>query len=103
MSVKSAESRSQSDAAPQSPLAIVDRVVGQNGIAVACTHGLFTAKALARLSSQPDIAEIVTTDTVPVPPEKRLPNMKVLSIAPLLAEAIRRIHVGESVSVLFDA
>jgi len=71
-------------------------------IAVACTHGLFTGKAIARLASQPDIAEIVTTDTVPVPPEKRLPNMKVLSIAPLLAEAIRRIHVGESVSVLFD-
>ena len=72
-------------------------------IAVACTHGLFTGKAIARLGSQPDIAEIVTTDTVPVPPEKRLPNMKILSIAPLLAEAIRRIHVGESVSVLFDA
>ena len=35
--------------------------------------------------------------------KKRLPNMKILSIAPLLAEAIRRIHVGESVSVLFDA
>jgi ribose-phosphate pyrophosphokinase len=72
-------------------------------IAVACTHGLFTGKAIARLRSQPDIAEIVTTDTVPVPPEKRLPNMKVLSIAPLLAEAIRRIHVGESISALFDA
>jgi ribose-phosphate pyrophosphokinase len=72
-------------------------------IAVACTHGLFTGKAIERLGSQPDIAEIVTTDTVPVPPEKRLPNMKILSIAPLLAEAIRRIHVGESVSVLFDA
>jgi ribose-phosphate pyrophosphokinase len=72
-------------------------------IAVACTHGLFTGKAIARLGSQPDIAEIVTTDTVPVPPEKRLPNMKILSIAPLLAEAIRRIHIGASVSVLFDA
>ena len=72
-------------------------------IAVACTHGLFTGQAIERLGSQPDIAEIVTTDTVPVPPEKRLPNMKILSIAPLLAEAIRRIHVGESVSVLFDA
>jgi ribose-phosphate pyrophosphokinase len=72
-------------------------------IAVACTHGLFTGKAIERLGSQPDISEIVTTDTVPVPPEKRLPNMKILSIAPLLAEAIRRIHVGESVSVLFDA
>jgi ribose-phosphate pyrophosphokinase len=72
-------------------------------IAVACTHGLFTGKAIERLSAQPDIAEIVTTDTVPVPPEKRLPHMTILSIAPLLAEAIRRIHVGKSVSVLFDA
>ena len=71
-------------------------------IAVACTHGLFTGKAIDRLRSQPDIAEIVTTDTVPVPPEKRLPNMTVLSVAPLLAEAIRRIHVGTSVSGLFD-
>jgi ribose-phosphate pyrophosphokinase len=72
-------------------------------IAVACTHGLFTGQAIARLGSQPDIVEIITTDTVPVPPEKRLPNMKILSIAPLLAEAIRRIHFGKSVSVLFDA
>jgi len=71
-------------------------------IVVACTHGLFTGKAIARLRAQRDIAEIVTTDTVPVPPEKRLPNMKVLSVAPLLAEAIRRIHVGKSVSGLFD-
>jgi ribose-phosphate pyrophosphokinase len=71
-------------------------------IAIACTHGLFTGKAIARLSAQRDIAEIVTTDTVPVPPEKRLPNMKVLSIAPLLAQAIHRIHCGESVSRLFE-
>jgi ribose-phosphate pyrophosphokinase len=71
-------------------------------MAVACTHGLFTGEAIARLGAQSDIAEIVTTDTVPVPPEKRLPNMKILSIAPLLAETIRRIHVGKSVSALFD-
>jgi ribose-phosphate pyrophosphokinase len=71
-------------------------------ISVACTHGLFTGKAIARLAAQPDIVEIVTTDTVPIPAEKRLPNMKILSIAPLLGEAIRRIHVGQSVSVLFD-
>ena len=71
-------------------------------IAVACTHGLFTGKAIARLASEPDIAEIVTTDTVPVPPEKRLPNMTILSIAPLLAKTVRRIHAGESVSKLFD-
>jgi ribose-phosphate pyrophosphokinase len=40
---------------------------------------------------------------VPIPPAKRLRNMKILSIAPLLAEAVRRIHIGQSVSVLFDA
>ncbi len=71
-------------------------------IVVACTHGLFTGKAIARLAAQPDISEIVTTDTVPVPADKRLPNMKVLSVAPLLAEAIQRIHLGKSVSGLFD-
>ncbi len=71
-------------------------------IAVACTHGLFTGPAIARLGSQSDIAEIVTTDTVPIPAAKRLPNMTILSVAPLLAETIRRVHVGESVSVLFD-
>jgi ribose-phosphate pyrophosphokinase len=71
-------------------------------IAIACTHGLFTGPAIARLRGQSDIAEIVTTDTVPIPPDKRLPNMTILSVAPLLAEAIRRIHVGQSVSQLFD-
>ena len=71
-------------------------------IVVACTHGLFTGQAISRLRAQPDVEEIVATDTVPIPSEKRLPNMKVLSVAPLLAEAIHRIHVGKSVSSLFD-
>src|SRR6185437_15039290 len=70
-------------------------------IVVACTHGLFTGQAGERLGSRQDIEEIVTTNTVPIPPEKRLPRMTVLSIAPLLAEAIKRIHVGESISSLF--
>lgn len=70
-------------------------------ISVACTHGLFTGNALERLNAQPDIVEIVTTNTVPIPPEKRPPNMTVLSVAPLIAETIRRIHNGESVSSLF--
>ena len=70
-------------------------------VAIACTHGLFTGSAIERLRAQPEIAEIVTTNTVPLPPEKRLPNMHILSIAPLMAEAIRRIHNGESVSSLF--
>lgn len=70
-------------------------------MAIACTHGLFCGAAIERLRAQSDIGEIVTTNTVPLPTEKRLPNMTVLSIAPLLAEAIRRIHNGESVSSLF--
>ena len=76
-----------------------ERRVGR--IALVCTHGLFTGPAIERLRAQPDIAEIVTTDTVPLPAEKHLPNLQVLSIAPLLAEAIRRIHTGMSVSSLF--
>jgi ribose-phosphate pyrophosphokinase len=70
-------------------------------VTVVCTHGLFTGNAIQRLREQRDILEIVTTNTVPIPPEKRLPNMTILSIAPLMAETIRRIHNGESVSTLF--
>ena len=70
-------------------------------ISVACTHGLFTGKAIQRLSAQPEIDEIVTTNTVPLAPEKILPTMQVRSVAALFAEAIRRIHLGESVSSLF--
>lgn len=70
-------------------------------ISVACTHGLFTGSAVKRFADLADINEIISTDTVPVPPERRPDNLEVISIAPLLAEAIRRIHVGESVSSLF--
>jgi len=71
-------------------------------IVVVCTHGLFTGKAIERLRGQAGVEEIVTTDTVPIPPHKRLPNMKILSVAPLLALAIRHIHVGASVTGLFE-
>jgi len=74
--------------------------MGVNRVSLACTHGLFTGKAIERLASA-NLAEIVTTNTVPIRAGRRLPNMTVLSIAPLLAEAIHRIHVGESVSSLF--
>jgi ribose-phosphate pyrophosphokinase len=73
-------------------------------IMVACTHGLFTGSAIERLSRQTDVMEVVTTNTVPLTPEKTraLPQLRVLSVAPLLAEAIQRIHDGESISSLFD-
>jgi ribose-phosphate pyrophosphokinase len=79
------------------------RELGARSIRVACTHGLFTAGALKRLSDQPDVLEIVCTNTVPIPVEDRTDKLTVLSIAPALAEAVRRIHNGESVSALFDA
>ena len=71
-------------------------------IRLACTHGLFTGAAIDRLKQQADVDEIVITNTVPLPPEKQLPNIEVRSVAPLFAEAVRRIHLGESVSSLFS-
>ena len=68
---------------------------------IACTHGLFTGKAVQRLSTHPSITEVVTTDTVPAPATP-WPALRVRSVAPLFAEAIARVHAGESVSSLFD-
>jgi ribose-phosphate pyrophosphokinase len=70
-------------------------------ITVICTHGLFTGRSLERLSDIKQIKEIVTTDTVPIPPEKRLPNMTVLSVAETFGEAIYRNYRRESLSGLF--
>jgi ribose-phosphate pyrophosphokinase len=70
-------------------------------VTVVTTHGVFSGNAIERLGAEPDIDEIVSTNTVPIPPEKRLSNMHILSVAPLFAEAIRRIHNGESISSLF--
>jgi ribose-phosphate pyrophosphokinase len=74
---------------------------GARSIRVACTHGLFAGDSLARLQAQPDVTEIVCTNTVPIPLGKRVPKLTVLSVAPALAEAMQRIHDGESVSALF--
>jgi ribose-phosphate pyrophosphokinase len=69
-------------------------------ICVACTHGLFADGALEKLAAAEDVSEIVCTNSVPVPIEH--PKLTVLSVAPALAEAIRRTHDGQSVSALFD-
>jgi len=86
-------------------LELLDRLreLGARSIRIACTHGLFSAGALKRLSDQRDVLEIVCTNTVPIPVGERTDKLRILSIAPALAEAIRRIHNGESVSALFDA
>jgi ribose-phosphate pyrophosphokinase len=67
---------------------------------IACTHGLFAGKAVERLRDHPMIGEVVTTDTVPAP--RDWPELRVRTVAQLFAEAISRIHAGESVSSLFD-
>jgi ribose-phosphate pyrophosphokinase len=69
-------------------------------ISIACTHGLFADGALEKLAAAEDVMEIVSTNSVPVPAPH--PKLIVLSVAPALAEAIRRTHDGQSVSVLFE-
>jgi ribose-phosphate pyrophosphokinase len=76
---------------------------GVRQVRVACTHGLFADGALHRIGSQPEVAEIVCTNTVPIAESERTDRLTVLSIAPALAEAMRRIHDGESVSALFSS
>jgi len=79
------------------------REIGVGRVRVACTHGLFGRHALERLAAQADIDEIVTMNTVPIPYDSMGGKLTVLSVAPALAEAMRRIHDGESVSELFHA
>lgn len=63
-------------------------------------HGVFSGKAYEKLSKAP-FEEIIFTDTIPVDKSKQLPNMRILSVADLFGEAIKRIHGGESISSLF--
>ncbi len=65
------------------------------------THPVFSGEAVQKLENSP-VKEIVVTDTIPLPPEKHTPKVKVISVAPLLAEAIRRVHADTSVSALFE-
>jgi ribose-phosphate pyrophosphokinase len=73
---------------------------GARKIYVGATHGILCGPAVARLREAP-IDEVVITDTIPLSPEKALPKITVQSVAPLLGEAIKRIHREESVSELF--
>ncbi len=70
-------------------------------VRIACTHGLFCDGALKRIAAWPEVREIVCTNTVAIPESEGSDRLHVISVASALAEAIRRIHVGESVSTLF--
>jgi ribose-phosphate pyrophosphokinase len=74
---------------------------GIEEIIVICTHGLFVNNALGKINAIPQLTEIITTDTVPIPEEKRTPNMTVLSVAPVFGEAILRNFSHQSIGDLF--
>lgn len=73
---------------------------GARSVIIACTHPVLTAGAVQRLREAP-VDEVVVTNSIPVPEDKMGPPLTVLSIAPLLAEAIVRVHENRSVSELF--
>ncbi len=76
------------------------RKLGGKSVSVCATHPVLSGPAVERLAKA-DLKEIVFTNTIPIPDEKMLPNMKILSVAPLFSEAMSRIHNNESVSKLF--
>ena len=80
------------------------RILQENGakeIYAACTHGILCGPAIDRIANSP-IKELIVTNTVPLTEEKRIDKIKVLSIAPLFAEAIKRVHEAKPLGDLFE-
>jgi ribose-phosphate pyrophosphokinase len=77
------------------------KAAGAKDVYACATHGVFCGQAIQRLRDAP-IKQLIITDSIPLPPEKQLPNIVQLTVAPLIAETIKRIHNNESVSVLFE-
>ena len=78
---------------------LLDR--GAKEVYSCCTHPVFTGPAIERIEGLP-VKEVAVSDTIPVPAEKKLDKISVLSIAPLLGEAIHRIHTGLSIGAMFE-
>jgi len=76
------------------------REYGARDIYLCFAHAVLSPPAVERLRGLP-IREIVTTNSIPIPPEKQLPNLTILSVASLLGEVIRRVHEGRSVGEVF--
>ena len=74
---------------------------GAREVYACATHAVLCGSAIEQLRTAP-IRQVVVTDSITLPPNKQLPCIKVLSVAPLLADAIKRIHYNESVSKLFE-
>jgi ribose-phosphate pyrophosphokinase len=75
---------------------------GVTEIYACATHGVLSDPATERIANS-GLLEVVITDSIPLPAAKHLPQIKVLSVAPLIGEAIKRIHRGESVGALFSS
>jgi len=82
----------------QAAEALLER--GARKVYACATHGVLSGPAVERIASSP-IENLVLTDTIPLPKEKQIDKITTLSIAPLFAEAISRIHSDHSVSILF--
>src|SRR5439155_22761181 len=77
---------------------------GAERVYVCATHGVLVGPAIAKFGEAFEtglIEEMIVTDTIPLSPEKQLPQIRVLTVSKLLADAIKRIHRNESVSYLF--
>jgi ribose-phosphate pyrophosphokinase len=74
---------------------------GAREIHVAATHGILCGPALERIDEAP-ITSVVLTDSVPVEGDRKIPQIQILTVAPLLAEAIKRIHHDQSISAIFS-
>ena len=74
--------------------------LGAKSVRAAATHAVLSGPAIERIEASA-IEELVLLNTMPIPQEKLLPKMKVISVGPLLAEAITRIHTNGSISKLF--
>jgi Phosphoribosylpyrophosphate synthetase len=73
---------------------------GAASVFAAATHGVLSGEAISRIKDSP-ISELLLTNSIPIPPEKQLEKIKVLSVASLIGKAIQRIHEERSVSSLF--
>jgi len=74
---------------------------GATEVYACCTHPVFSGPAIERILKS-DVKEVVVTDTVPITPEKKIDKIKVITMVPLLGEAIHRIHTGLSVGAMFE-
>lgn len=79
----------------------VAKLNGAREVYACATHGVLCGPAVERLRDAP-LKQLVLTDSIPLPPSKQLPCVHILSVARLLADAIKRIHFNESVSRLFE-